>query len=70
MHQVWDLVAPKVQLILEYEIMHSILNIPIKAVGARLEHVPKEQALHIHLTIPYLVTSKVLFSVVFLKYFI
>ena len=55
MHQVWDLMAPKVQLILEYEIMHSILNIPITAVGARLEHATKEQALDIHPTIPHLV---------------
>ena len=55
MHQVWDLVAPKVQLILEYEIMHSILNIPIKAVGARPVHATTEQALDIHPTIPHLV---------------
>ena len=55
MHQVWDLVAPKVQLILKYEIMHSILNIPIKAVGARPVHATTEQALDIHPTIPHLV---------------
>ena len=57
MHQAGDLLAPKVQLIPQYEIMHSTLDTPIKAVGARPVHVPTEQALDIHPTIPHLVIS-------------
>ena len=57
MHQVGDLVALKVNTKLEYEIMHSILDIPITVVDAPPVHAPTEKALDIHLTIPHLVIS-------------
>ena len=55
MHQVGDLVALKVNTKLEYEIMHSISDIPIKVVDDPPVHAPTEKALDILPTIPHLV---------------